>query len=34
MELYTSDIEEVVTKTMLKPNYLEHLKSLTDIVYE
>ena len=34
MELYTSDIEEVLTKTMLKPNYLEHLKSLTDIVYE
>lgn len=33
MELYTSEFEELVVKTMLKADHLEHFKTFTDLVY-
>ena len=34
MELYTSEFEDLVTKTILKADHLEHLKTFTDLVYQ
>ena len=34
MELYASELDELVVKTKQKANYIEHYKSLTELIYQ